>query len=256
MLGIATLHPTYKYIGNWGKCMSVEMPDLPGLRKSEREFYGQYVVGERQRWRDYVRTQVEEIQDIVSSVIAQGGASKVDVAAIRKIRAALAVRLTPELNKPDKKLLKKMDVLLSCIAGYKKEDKLLESLNEVVDGISWLLKEDWERVKYEARPIWRAFEPKRKVDRENGTIAKEASSWKNICRWFVAIFLSVFFIFCIFIAWQWGEHWLLPSDNCDLATKCSQKRESEKKAGEIQSSPIAMRNPPGWSNNQDAKAHQ
>lgn len=216
--------------------MSVEMPDLPGLRKSEREFYGQYVVGERQRWREFIRTQVDSMQDIVNSVITQGGASKADIAAIRKIRTALAVRFSPELGKPDSELLEEINSLVSCIAEDKKPDDLQDCLNKVVDGISWLLKEDWERVKHEVRPIWRTWEPRKLVHRKEKKIDEEPSCWVNIRRWFA----SVCFVFVVFIAWQWGEHKLLPSDSCDSAMECSQKPESDKKAEEIQSSPIAI----------------
>ncbi len=220
--------------------MSVEMPDFPGLRKSEREFYGQYVVGERQRWREFIRTQVDSIQDVVNSVITQGGASKADIAAIRKIRAALAVRLSPEPGKPDGELLKEIDFLVSCIAEDKKPDELLECLNKVVEGISWLLKDDWERVKHEVRPIWRALEPKKEVHRKEKKIDEKPSCWINIRRWFAVVFISILFMFVMFIAWQRGEHWLLPSDSCDSTAKCSQKPEPNKGAGEIQSSPIAI----------------
>lgn len=218
--------------------MGVEMPDLPGLRKNEREFYGQYVVGERQKWRDYIRTQVDEIQGLASSVISQGGASKSDIAAIRKIRAALAVRLSPEPGKPDLELLGKMDAFVSSIEKYKDQDELLKCLNEVVGDISWLLKEDWERVKHEARPIWRAFEPKIEVHRKEKNIDNEPSCWINIRRWLAVVFTSVFCVFVMLLAWQWGEHWLLPSDSCDSTAKCSKKPEPS--VGEIQSSPIAI----------------
>lgn len=188
--------------------MSIEMPDFSGLRKSERDFFGQYVIGERQKWRDHIRDQADAIQLIVESIVDTSESKKEAAASLRKIRTSIAVRLNPG-DADDNDLLKALDELIGkCkTIGH---DELVDS-KTVIEKISWLLKHDWNRVKHETRPIWHFWKFEEKVDRRNGKVTEHSvmcDAIKGALITLVVIFVLAAAVLVGFagLKWEWG--WL------------------------------------------------
>lgn len=186
--------------------MNGEMPDFFRLRKSERDFFGLYVIGERQKWRDHIRDQADAIQLIVES-IGDGQESRKEAAAsLRKIRTSIAVRLNPG-DADDKDLLDALDVLIGkCISIS--PDELVKDSKTVLEEISWLLKHDWNRVKYEARPIWHFWKSEEKVHRRDRNVTKPSAVCDAIKG---LIKLGVVFVLAAAVLagfaglkWEWG----------------------------------------------------
>lgn len=187
--------------------MSIEMPDLPGLRKSEREFFGQYVIAERQKWRDFIRKQADKIQHIVESVDGAEDSKKKAAASLRKVRTAIAVRVNPDDcdKNADKKLMTALDdLIVNCQTVDR--DALVAKSKTVIEEISWLLKHDWERVKYEARPIWHLWNRKKEVDRINRTVpcsSELLDAALNMFKWVVFFAITVGVIAGLQREWNW-----------------------------------------------------
>lgn len=199
--------------------MSAEMPDFLGLRESERDFFGQYVIGERQKWRDHIRDQADAIQFIVESIgdtpETKPESVKKAAASLRKIRTSIAVRLNPG-DANDKDLLQALDELIGkCkTIGH---DELVDS-KTVIEKISWLLKHDWNRVKHETRPIWHFWKSEEKVDRRNGKVTEPSvvcDAIKGASITLVVIFVLAAAVLVGFagLKWEWG--WLSSKEACD-----------------------------------------
>lgn len=186
--------------------MSTEMPDFSGLRKSERDFFGQYVIGERQKWRDHIRDQADAIQFIVESIgdtpESKSEVRKEAAASLRKIRTSIAVRLNPG-DTDDNDLLKALDELIGKCKTIS-SDELVNESKTVIEGISWLLKHDWNRVKQEARPIWHFWKSDKKVDRRNRKITEPSVMCDAIKGLFT---LAIIFVLAVAgsagLKWEW-----------------------------------------------------
>lgn len=199
--------------------MSTEMPDFSGLRKSERDFFGQYVIGERQKWRDHIRNQADAIQFVVESIGDTPESRKEAAASLRKIRASIAVRLNPG-DADDNDLLKALDELIGkskCeTIGF---DEFVNGSKAAIEKISWLLKHDWNRVKHEARPIWHFWKFDEEVDRRNRKVATTKPS--VLCDTIKS--LIVFFVLAAAVLvglaglkWEWQL--LSPKEICDQSS--------------------------------------
>jgi hypothetical protein len=195
--------------------MSAEISDFLGLRKSERDFFGQYVIGERQKWRDHIRDQADAIQFVVESIGDTPESNKKAATSLRKIRTSIAVRLNPG-DADDKDLLDALDVLIGkCISVC--SDELVKDSKTVLEEISWLLKHDWNRVKYEARPIWHFWKSEEKVNRRDRKVTKSSVVCDAIKG---LITLGVIFVLAVAVLaglkWEW--EWLSPKEAGDQSS--------------------------------------
>ena len=198
--------------------MSTEMPDLLVLRKSERDFFGQYVIGERQKWRDHIRDQADAIQFIVESIgdtpESKSEAMKEAAASLRKIRTSIAVRLNPG-DADGKDLLLKLDELIGKCKTIS-PGELVDS-KTVIEEISWLLRHDWNRVKHEARPIWHFWKSEKKVDRRNRKITEPSA----VCDAIKGLFtLAIIFMLAVagFAGLKLEWQLLSPKETCDQSS--------------------------------------
>lgn len=99
--------------------------------KSDKSDHLEYITKERQNWRSELREKTVELVRTPNEKIIE-------------IKTFFEVRLNPN-DKEDKKLLKLLDDLIN------KENRG-EILGHFSEGVSFLLKHDWERVKREAKP--------------------------------------------------------------------------------------------------------
>lgn len=108
---------------------------LVSLRISERQIAIENITKERTRWRDKIRTIAQEVQD---------AAAKGSTARLKALRVDLALSLNPE-DAEDHQILRCLDRLSTQTA----------EIGELTHRLSLLLKHDWERAKWEAKPSWR-----------------------------------------------------------------------------------------------------
>jgi len=183
--------------------MGIEIPDFFGLRKSERDFFGQYVIGERQKWRDHIRDQADAIQFIVESIGDTPELKKEAAASLRKIRTSIAVRLNPG-DADDKDLLNALDDLIGKCRTTG-SDELVKESKTIIEKISWLLKHDWNRVKHEARPIWHFWKSDEKVERRSGKVT-EPSVVCDTIKGLIVVFVLAAVVLAGFagLKWEWG----------------------------------------------------
>lgn len=110
---------------------------LVSLRASERKISIENITQERAKW----RTAMRELTDsIAKAVIAK------DTENLRALRIQLALDLNP-LDSEDHDILTTVEKLIQSIEAE-------ELLSELTERMSLLLKHDWERAKFEAKP-WR-----------------------------------------------------------------------------------------------------
>lgn len=160
----------------------VQTADAVALRDNDRKLFAQYVTAERQKWRDRIRELAIETVGIAAHT---GILSEGDVHKLMVIRAELKVRLNLGDNN-DNKIILHISSIIKYISNYHRR---LDAIRCFENEVSWLLKEDWERVKYETRPLWYWWHPLKKVDRENKVKSEEYEksellSWKTI-RFFI-----------------------------------------------------------------------
>lgn len=110
------------------------------LRKDERAVEIEQITKERTKWRDNMRKLTEEIVSTYHDNNQQAEQKKVAT-----IRARLATSLSPKCEH-DKQIVQHFDDLFSG----KKND-----IDVFVRRIAMLLKHDWERVKWECKPIYK-----------------------------------------------------------------------------------------------------
>lgn len=97
---------------------------------TDKGYEVKHIVDERKLWRQEIRTEVERIGNARTTVN------------LKKFKTFLTIRLNPK-DTADKKILKAIDELL--------KENNDENWNTLLDGISKLLKHDWERSKKEVR---------------------------------------------------------------------------------------------------------
>lgn len=201
--------------------MSIEMPDFSGLRKSERDFFGQYVIGERQKWRDHIRDQADVIQFIVESIgdtpESNSMSRKKAAASLRIIRTSIAVRINPG-DANDNDLLAELDKLIDkCKCEKICFDEFINGSRAVIDKISWLLKHDWNRVKHEAQPIWHFWKSDEKVDRRNREVTKSSVVCNAIER-LITLTVVLVIVVAVFAGLNWEWQLLSPKGACDQSS--------------------------------------
>ena len=185
------------------------MPDFAGLRKSERDFFGQYVTGERQKWRDHIRDQAAAIQLIVESIVDTPESKKAAAASLRKCRTSIAVRLNPG-DADDNNLLRVLDDLIGKSKAIA-PGELEHDSRKVIEEISWLLKHDWNRVKSEAHPIWYFWKSVEKVDRRNKRIV-ETSIFCDATGGLISLTAAFMLAVALFAGLKWEWKWLSPTE--------------------------------------------
>lgn len=163
--------------------------DIASFRQSERNYYGQYVTTERQKWRDRMREIVVEVSNLAMN------ANELDnqvLTELYAIRAEMTVRLNM-IDNNDRAIVQ----LLTQVIGAKSVHDRRMHIETFEESVSLLLKEDWERVKSETRPIWRFLKPVSLVDRQSKrVISKRDGVWSV----FVAALL--FALFLVVIVWS------------------------------------------------------
>jgi hypothetical protein len=185
--------------------MNLQIPDFSGLRKSERDFSGLYVTGERKKWRNHIRSQADAIQSIIESLVEKTKSSEKVAASLRRVRTSIAVRLNPG-DADDNDLLKDLDELINKSKTNATEE-ISKASNLVVEDISWMLKHDWNRVKHEARPIWYFWKSDVKVDRRNKKVTKPLVVCDAIKAYVVVFLVSTILIVGVAgLTWEWS--WL------------------------------------------------
>jgi hypothetical protein len=176
----------------------VSSSDAVTLRDNDRKLFAQYVTGERQKWRDRMRELVIE----TAGVVLREPLPPNKIRKLHVIRAELRVRLNPEKeDKLDQKIIECIDQIIEYKDNYEERLKRLFIFEEEV---SWLLKEDWERVKHDMSPFWQCLRGKRKVDRNSKTISKEndlLNKFKDFCT--VLIFIALLGIFTFAVTWSY-----------------------------------------------------
>ncbi len=115
------------------------------LRSSERKIQIENVTQERAKWREKIRFKSVEVHQ----------ASVTDnTAKIAELHLDFSLNLNP-FDQEDKDILAVIEALKNC-------DTLNIKLSEFSDRVSLLLKHDWDRAKYEAKPwFFRGCPPER-----------------------------------------------------------------------------------------------
>ena len=187
---------------------SINGQDAVTLRDNERKLHALYVTAERQKWRERIRELVIETVGIAAQTRSL---QPYEIRELHVIRAELEVRLNLS-DANDKKIIKHID---DIITEENDHTKRLDYVKNFEDEVSWLLKEDWERVKHETRPLWLWLCSERKVDRTNKFVKSLscAERWKAELWKFFSFLLSVailvgvlsFTIVAIGCAYQWVQ---------------------------------------------------
>ena len=120
---------------------------LVSLRISERQIAIESITKERTKWREKVRALTLEIHRAATSK----STDKLD-----ELNLEFALALNPNDGEDEQ--------ILDCIGRIAVNGMEGDLLKELTTRIALLLKHDWERAKWEAKPVWwRCFrEPKRK----------------------------------------------------------------------------------------------
>ncbi|RYU63759.1 hypothetical protein ERW51_18275 [Aliivibrio finisterrensis] len=125
------------------------------LRKDERAVHIEQITKERTKWRQDMRILTQEIVELFSNDNVSPANEKK-----QKLRAKLATAINP-VCEYDKHILSLFDELTH------KGD-----MNEFTNAMSFLLKHDWERVKWECMPIYvkpiKFFTKEQKLWRDKG----------------------------------------------------------------------------------------
>lgn len=143
---------------------SPQITDLFTLHGNERKLYADYVTAERQKWRVRIRELVIETVKIASK---KGNLFSSEVEKLHEIRAEFRIRLN--LDDPNDWYITEY-LFKKIIENQYNDTERLRNLSLLEIEVSWLLKEDWERVKYDTRPLWEWRVPKVKVDRSFKTV--------------------------------------------------------------------------------------
>ncbi|MBQ5962926.1 hypothetical protein [Massilia sp. ZL223] len=118
---------------------------LVALRNSERKIHIENITQERAKWRDKIRH--------ISSQVQVAGLAR-DEGKLTQLRAELRLHLNP-FDTEDSKILDSVAAIVSSA-------DLNKALDEYGSRISYLLKHDWERAKFEARAVALERKPQRK----------------------------------------------------------------------------------------------
>lgn len=163
----------------------ISYADIASFRQSERNYYGQYVTTERQKWRDRMREIVVEVSKLAMNVNELDDQVLSDLYAIR---AEMTVRLNMSDN--DDRAIVQLLTQVICAKSARDRRMHIETFEE---SVSLLLKEDWERVKNETRPIWHFLKPVNRVDRQSKRVtSKRDGVWSFlVTALFLALFLMV-----------------------------------------------------------------
>ena len=184
-----------------------QIADAVTWRKNERELYAQYVIAERQKWRDRIRELVIKTVKIAAQT---GNLLPNEVQKLHEIRAEFRIRLN--LNDSNDWYI--TEFLFRKIIEHRYNDiERLRNLSLLEIEVSWLLKEDWERVKYDTRPLWEWRVPKAKVDRSYKTITR--SSYIRLHKEYSTILTVVFFVFLLCLitgAVGWAYQFVQPKE--------------------------------------------
>lgn len=115
------------------------------LRTSERKIQIENVTQERAKWREKIRSKSVEVHQAAVA----GDSTK-----LAEFRLDFSLNLNP-FHQED-------NDILAAIATLNNRDTLDVKLSEFTDRVALLLKHDWERAKYEAKPLlFRWCPPKR-----------------------------------------------------------------------------------------------
>jgi hypothetical protein len=178
------------------------MPDIPyadaaSLRQSERNHYGQYVTAERQKWRDRMREIVVDVSKLAMNSNMLDDQALTDLYAIR---AEMTVRLNMTDNS-DRLIVQR----LTQVIGAKSANDRRMHVEAFEEFVSLLLKDDWERVKNETRPIWQILKPVKRVDRLSKRVVSEQSGvWIVVNTLFVVLFLMAA-VWSVTVAYRHAE---------------------------------------------------
>jgi hypothetical protein len=116
------------------------------LRVSNRQIAVENVTKERTKWRDKVRHLSLEVHKAATSKNAEK---------LRELNLEFSLALNPK-DDEDKKIL-------NCLERLAANGKTGDALEEFTKRVALLLKHDWERAKWEAKPVfWRIRAPRRK----------------------------------------------------------------------------------------------
>lgn len=163
------------------------MPDIPyadaaSLRQSERNYYGQYVTAERQKWRDRMREIVVDVSKLAMNANVLDDQALTDLYAIR---AEMTVRLNMTDNS-DRLIVRR----LTQVIGAKSANDRNMNIEAFEESVSLLLKDDWERVKNETRPIWQILKPAKRLDRiSKRVVFEQPGVWIVVNSLFLVLFL-------------------------------------------------------------------
>lgn len=126
------------------------------LRVSERQIVIENVTKERAKWRQKIRDITLKVQAVMESKDPNQEKT------LPLLYVEMALWLNPNDSDDEK--------VLSCVKGLMNQHGDREKLcRELTMRVTRLLKYDWERTKWEARPLWSYFkaEPRRSVYREH-----------------------------------------------------------------------------------------
>lgn len=117
---------------------------LVTLRMSERQIAIENITKERTKWRERIREK---------AVSLHASASVEDTARLKELHVEVALLLNPD-DDEDIEIIK-------CIKAVTSGD--FSKGEEITNRLSLLLKHDWQRAKWEAKPVWwrPLFEPAR-----------------------------------------------------------------------------------------------
>lgn len=105
------------------------------LRSSERKIQIENVTQERAKWREKIRTKSTEVHQAV----VDDNAAKID-----ELHLVFSLNLNPYHQEDTD--------ILGIIATLKNRDTIDVKMSEFSERVSLLLKHDWERAKFEAKP--------------------------------------------------------------------------------------------------------
>jgi hypothetical protein len=110
---------------------------LVSLRMSERQIAIENITKERTKWRERIREKAVALH-------ASASVSPADTARLKELHVEVALLLNPD-DDEDIEIIKCIKALTS--GEFSKAE-------EITNRLSLLLKHDWQRAKWEAKPVW------------------------------------------------------------------------------------------------------
>lgn len=148
------------------------------LFSNDNDVYARTISSERSEWRKAIRAIVEEIACIIYGSYLD---NKYIVSRLKILKVSLSIRLN-QFDTYDGDILESLDKIINLYLRYfyfndEVKTDIEKEFNLFVHRIRFLLKHDWERVKFESKPFWSIL---KKTNISNKIINRDFGSYPDI----------------------------------------------------------------------------